>query len=164
MNLPSHSTAIRVGKHGRLTAPLADRFWPKVEKTAHCWEWRGAKSRDGYGYFSVAPKTMRYAHRVAFELLVGPIPDGMQLDHLCRNRACVRPDHLEPVTGRENRLRGSGFVAEKAQQTHCIHGHLLDEANTYIRPSNGTRHCRECNRVKAQLLRDRKQIAVESPR
>ena len=106
--------------------PFADRFWEKVDKTGPngCWLWTGACSRRGYGAIlaDFPDRRMLCAHRAAYEMLVGPIPDGLQLDHLCRNRPCVNPAHLEPVTGRENVLRGTGFAAENAAKTHCVRG------------------------------------------
>mgnify|MGYP001562260252 FL=1 len=108
-----------------------------------CWEWTGAFRRNGYGRYGGQPSVL--AHRAVYEALVGPIPEGMQLDHLCKNRSCVNPAHLEPVTPKENILRGAGFAAQNAQMTHCIHGHEFTEANTYIR-ANGARTCRTCMR------------------
>jgi hypothetical protein len=87
------------------------------------------------------------AHRFAYELFVDEIPDGLTLDHLCRNPRCVNPGHLEPVTQRENTLRGISPVAVNAAKTHCKHGHLLDEANTYM-TNAGSRQCRTCNRLR----------------
>lgn len=124
--------------------PLADRFWPKVvrDPDTGCWEWTGATAR-GYGQIWSAGQRV-YAHRLAYELLVGPIPEGLELDHLCRNRPCVNPRHLEPVTHRVNTLRGVSPSAKAATQTHCVHGHPFDEANTY-RLSDGARRCRRCH-------------------
>ena len=106
-----------------------------------CWNWAGSLSRYGYGRIRGKPE--RLAHRVVYELLVGPIPEGLQLDHLCRNPRCVRPDHLEPVTHRENLLRGETFAARHAGKTHCPAGHPYDDANTYI-SKRGQRKCRKC--------------------
>jgi hypothetical protein len=86
---------------------------------------------------------MRKSHRIAYQLLVGPIPDGLVLDHLCRNRACCNPRHIEPVSQRENLMRGETVCASHAIKTHCINGHAFDEANTYI-DREGKRKCREC--------------------
>jgi hypothetical protein len=118
-----------------------------VDKTQDCWNWTGALD-NGYGRFQGGPRGSKVhrAHRLAYELLVGPIPEGLVLDHLCRNRRCVNPDHLEPVTNRINVLRGEGWAASRARQTHCIHGHEFTPANTYVDPKRGTRGCRECRR------------------
>lgn len=135
----------------------AERFWSKVDKSGDCWEWTAYKLQ-GYGRFGVggAPKNggrIVYAHRWSYEALVGPIPDGLQLDHLCRNRGCVNPDHLEPVTSRENTLRGESLWAINAQKTHCPQGHEYTPENTYYGGRTGnSRYCRECNR---QMCRDR---------
>jgi hypothetical protein len=116
-----------------MTRPTAEaRFWAKVDKTEGCWLWTAHVFRDGYAVFRVDGKQV-YIHRWAYELLVGPIPDGMQVDHLCRVRHCVRPDHLEPVTPRENSRRAKAAN----RRTHCQRGHLLDEVR-------GRRQCRTC--------------------
>jgi hypothetical protein len=122
----------------------SERFWAKVNRTGptECWEWNGAMS-NGYGVFNhVRGKGMR-SHRYAYLQLVGPIPDGLVLDHLCRNRRCCNPAHLEPVSNRENILRGDSFGAVNARKTHCPQGHTYDEANTYV-DARGCRHCRIC--------------------
>ena len=120
-----------------------DRLWSKVEVDGDCWMWQGTTDRNGYGDFWLDGR-MRPAHRVAYELLVGEIPGGLDLDHLCRRRGCVNPDHCEPVTRRENLMRGWTVVRRNAEKTHCHRGHPFDEANT-IREAGG-RRCRECRR------------------
>ena len=114
------------------------RFWAKVHKTDSCWLWTGSLSR-GYATFSHGGR--RYSvHRFAYELLVGPIPKGLVIDHLCRVRHCVNIDHLEVVTQRVNILRGVGAPANHARQTHCPKGH---DKTVY-----GSNHgCRACNKV-----------------
>lgn len=127
---------------------LSELFWSKVDKSGGapdhrpelgpCWLWTAFLDRDGYGLFSNRQAGTNRAYRWAYEAAVGPIPDGLVLDHLCRVRACIRPDHLEPVTDKVNAERG-----QKAQQAACIRGHEFTEKNTYIKP-NGTRCCRAC--------------------
>jgi hypothetical protein len=123
-----------------------------------CWLWTGRCDSNGYGRFAIGSKiagTFRSAssHRVAYELLVGPIPEGLQIDHLCRQKACVNPGHMEPVPQWVNILRGESFSAVNARKTHCIHGHLFDEANTYV--WRGGRICRECVRQRGRKYRAR---------
>lgn len=132
---------------------LPDRFWTKVQVdwASGCWVWIGHLNDAGYGTLRWWNKPMQRAHRVAYIELVGEIPDGLQLDHLCRNRACCNPAHLEPVTQRENVLRGEGPSARAAVATHCTSGHEYTEANTYVR-SSGKRDCRQCNRDRAARL------------
>ena len=127
--------------------PTADRFWSFVDVRGHdeCWEWTGGRN-TGYGQFVIGRRTW-YAHRIAYELQVGPIPEGMQIDHLCRNRACQNAGHLEPVTPRENVLRSASPSAQNAKKTTCPAGHPYDEANTYWTPAR-TRSCRLCNRAR----------------
>jgi hypothetical protein len=134
-----------------LEAPTPEQlFWSKVEKTAECWLWTGALS-DGYGSVGYKGKT-RKAYRVAFELSGGTIPHGLELDHLCRNRRCVRPNHLEPVTKAENMRRGnlataSAQRAEKMRTaTHCRRGHAFTADNVLPR-KDGRRACRTCRRM-----------------
>lgn len=119
-----------------------DTFWARVDKGAGCWEWTGKRVNWGYGVVSWEGR-FRAAHRVAYELAVGPIPPGLTIDHLCRNRLCCRPEHLEAVTNIENVMRGNGPAAVNARKTHCPKGHPYDAANT-ARRSNGDRHCRAC--------------------
>lgn len=120
-----------------------DRLRERTTYAGECWVWGGYLNQAGYGRISVNGQHKR-THRVAYELLVGPIPEGLHLDHLCRNRACWNPEHLEPVTNAENILRGTAPSAENARKSHCPKGHPYDEANTLIRP-NGRRRCRACH-------------------
>jgi len=134
---------------------LPERFWSKVEQAdSGCWHWTAALNGFGYGNYSINKRVFG-AHRVAYLALVGPIPDGLVLDHLCRVRRCVNPAHLEAVTQRENIVRGASFFAIRAAQTHCVNGHLFDEANTMI-VGNGTRKCRACCLVRGRRYRAEK--------
>jgi len=123
------------------------RFWRLVSKTESCWLWTGGKTQgaQGYGCFQVNHVNYR-AHRLAYELLRGPIPIGLQLDHLCRNPSCVNPDHLEPVTARENTLRGIGPSAVVYRTRVCMNGHDLNSSPVYTWPS-GKRVCILCRRA-----------------
>ena len=125
------------------TVPVLERFWAKVRKTDTCWEWT-AQRNWGYGRFALTHRKMVRAHRFSYELHKGPIPQGLVIDHLCRNKACVNPDHLELVTNRENVLRGVGTSAVNAKKTHCKRGHHLSGDNLYVNPRDGSRHCRSC--------------------
>ena len=122
-------------------------FWSKVQKTDSCWIWTGSK-RYGYGFFG-SNYEHRQAHRFSWELHRGPIPEGLQIDHLCRNPSCVNPEHLEPVTQRENILRGVGATAKLAKQTHCKNGHPLSGDNLYLRKGafGFERICRICKKA-----------------
>lgn len=123
---------------------VARRFWQKVDRRGpdECWPWLGCKNGSGYGDLYIDGRTRR-AHRFAYELLVGPIPSGLTLDHLCRTRHCVNPAHLEPVTNKENLMRGVSFSALNAKKTHCKRGHEFTPENT-VRPRDGRRRCRTC--------------------
>lgn len=121
-----------------------ERFYAKVDRwdPDQCWLWVGARSGRGYGNLNVGGRTCG-AHRVAYELFIGSIPEGLDLDHLCRVPLCVNPKHLEPVPRRINLLRGQGFAPRNAQVTHCPRGHKYTPENTYV-SKRGQRTCREC--------------------
>lgn len=148
-----------------LRLPEVGAFWRKVAQfnSDDCWPWTARIEWDGYGRFGVirgvrgSPINMR-AHRVAYALVIGPIPPGAKLDHVCHNadaacpggpscqhRRCCNPGHLEPVTSRVNVLRGRGVTAINAARTECVDGHPFSVENTYMTP-NGRRMCKQCQR------------------
>lgn len=134
------------------------RFWFYVRKdtTSDCWAWTGYLDDDGYGRIWDGQRRQR-AHRFSYELHVGPIPDGLVIDHLCRNILCVNPDHLEPVTDRVNILRGTAPTAKHAIKTGCVNGHPFSPENTYTYgPDNRWRKCRECMRINDRKTAARK--------
>jgi hypothetical protein len=146
---------------------LQDRFWVKVDivRDDECWEWKCPPTGGGYGQFTIEGKVFK-AHRVAYELTIGPIPNGLVLDHLCRNRICVNPHHMEPVTQRENIMRGDLEVSVEAirrhwrSRTHCKWGHELTPENVYVPPKLPTaRACRTC---RGRRSREAQQRAKET--
>jgi len=132
-------------------------FWQKVEKTESCWLWSGYLNADGYGEFRSKFLTTRLAHRIAYGLDKGELPN-MPLDHLCRHRHCVNPDHLEPISVEANTRRGSSGT-EQSSRTECPQGHPYNEENT-IRQGN-KRKCRACHNQRNRELRARKKAERE---
>jgi len=118
-----------------------DRFWSKVNKTDSCWEWTSSKNSSGYGYFGISSDNVVRAHRFSYEHYKGKIPKGLTIDHLCRNRKCVNPEHLEAVTQQENIRRGETGLHNRIK-SHCQHGHGYTKENTYV--YYGKRNCRIC--------------------
>lgn len=134
-----------------------ERFWPKVDKDGPipdhapelgpCWLWTAHCDNKDYGRFRLG-LTMLRAHRVSYSFVHGPIPDGLQVDHLCRVHNCVRPTHLEAVTPLVNTMRGVSVSSRNAEATHCPHGHEYTPENTYHSPGRKQRKCRTCQRLR----------------
>lgn len=144
---------------GKLPPNVANKISRLTE--SGCWEWGAAKT-GGYGVVQWNGR-IRRAHRVVYELLRGPISDGLETDHLCRNRACVNPDHIEPVPQKVNNARSESASAKHARQTHCKRGHPFSSDNTYIAKrerGKQERFCRECCRERdRQRYAQRKEVS-----
>lgn len=151
------------------TSTLGERFWSKVDKTDGCWNWIAGKNHYGYGSYRLNVDGRSFAaqaHRLAYEDQHGPISDGLVIDHLCRNPACVNPDHMEVVTRGENVLRGESSSAihargercgrcrscTNAAKTHCDRGHPFSGSNLYVAKS-GMRMCKACCALRMRIRR-----------
>lgn len=135
-------------------------FWAKVDvgvSGLSCWEWTASRTPGGYGFVRIATRP-HMAHRAAYEFLIGPIPEGLVIDHLCRNKGCVNPDRLEVVTQRENVRRGRAGAESAARgraSTHCTNGHERTEQNSYPLPAGGL-SCKTCRRDATRRYRIRR--------
>jgi hypothetical protein len=159
----THGDPLKLGRMGYTPTPTAERFWAKVHKTDTCWLWQGGMGAHGYGLFSNGPegKTV-LVHRYSWTLTNGPVPNGLQLDHLCRVRNCVRPEHLEPVTALENTRRALAMNPDhgsKRHKTHCRHGHAYDSGNTHVTRA-GTQVCLTCLRERGRARRAAKRAGT----
>jgi len=142
------SAALAPGRAAAWEQRTLDRFFDNLRAPSllECWPWTGHIGEDGYGVFK-RRKERKGAHRYAYEFAIGPIPPGLEIDHLCLVRHCVNPLHLEPVTHRENLLRSRNFAALNARKTHCKRGHEFTQENTYLWRDK-TRICRMCARLR----------------
>jgi hypothetical protein len=139
-------------------ASIEARFWPKVDtdNPSGCWIWTAATNGLGYGVLWLGHDRRGYAHRIAYELFRGPIPDGLDLDHLCRRPSCVYPWHLQAVTHRVNVRRGNAPSARIARSGRCSYGHLRTPTNTRTR--DGKTFCRPCQARWAREARQRRAV------
>jgi hypothetical protein len=137
-----------------------ERFWSYVRpaEALECWEWTGARNQFGYGQIGRGRDNLLVAHRASWEMLRGEIPDGLQLDHLCRNPPCVNPWHLDPVTQRVNLLRGETLTARNAAKTECPSGHPYTPGNIYW--DQGHRTCRTCKMARSRAAHAAKRRAI----
>ena len=153
--------AYRLRVHGSINLPPLptelDRYWSYVDKTGSCWNWTGTGNGRGYGFFAVKGRNVQ-VHRYAYKLARGEIPDGLTIDHLCMNKLCVNPDHLEAVTNGENVRRAQAHYGVGAAVTHCPVGHEYTPENTYREPK-GSRSCRECRVARTREWRARHSAA-----
>jgi hypothetical protein len=138
----------------RALIPVIDRVMARVDTSGECWQWQGAL-RNGYGVVGIGNKRLGYVHRIVYEHLIAAIPEGLHIDHLCRNRPCCNPAHLEPVTQAENNLRS---WQARGEPTHCKRDHEMSPENTRLTAHQ--RHCRACERLSLQRAKARKRAAA----
>lgn len=140
---------------------IKERLVSRITENNECWEWVSPITKNGYGVLSVENK-VQLAHRVSYEAYKGTIPKGLQIDHLCRNRCCINPEHLEAVTAKENTKRGDSGKARGAQmraKTHCPKGHEYNEQNTSVYVQRGKYKTRRCKKCHALAEKERRQNA-----
>lgn len=156
-------TRAQVAQQEIETLKTHQRFLEKFRVADNgCWEWTAALvNSDGYGAFYYDGNRSGRAHRYAYQHYIGPIPEGLTIDHLCRNRKCVNPDHLEAVTNKENLRRGESPTAINARKTHCIHGHEFTPENTLWEKKG--RACRECKRARNREADRKARAALAVP-
>ncbi len=149
------------GADGRfLPRPALDRLAEGFEIEGDCWIWQGSPRGGGYGRIAV-DGAVKGVHVAIYEMFEGPIPDGLELDHLCRNKKCMNPDHLEAVTHQENIRRSDNPMGVNSRKTHCDNGHLLEGTNLYIPPKRPNR--RECKKCRAARVAAWTRRAESSP-
>lgn len=134
-----------------------------TEPNTGCWIWLGHITPKGYGLIKIKRQD-RLVHRFVYERFKGPIPAGLQIDHLCRMRCCVNPDHLECVTSRVNTLRGFNPPAMNARKTHCKNGHPLVGENVIVRPRDASRECRLCTKERSRRNYLKRKEGFKDPR
>lgn len=161
------SEMAKVGNKLNWNGTEEQRFWRQVVITdSGCWQWTGntvGPKAQPYGCFSTSQtpeikRVTKRAHIWSYEKYVGPIPNGLELDHLCRNTLCIHPLHLEPVTGQINKLRGTSFSAINAKKLSCPQGHPYNSENTYI-SKKGKRHCKLCSYFSVKARRENQKLA-----
>jgi len=143
-------------KGSGVVAPIERIMRRTVEDESGCWIFTGALTHRGYGPIST-PVGHTHTHRVTYEYFIAEIPDGLHIDHLCRNRACCNPWHLDPVTNEVNKTRSRGLI--EPTRNACSNGHEWTAGNTYRAP-NGIRHCRECQRARSRSYKQRKRQEI----
>lgn len=136
-------------------------FFSNIDYTDSCWLWQGALDKDGYGHFTPYRKR-KSSHRYSYEIMVDDIPEGLVIDHLCRVRNCVNPNHLEAVSSLTNILRGYGAAAINRRKAECINGHDLKGDNLYIQKKTNKRFCRACDRRRGAEYERRKRFKENS--